>query len=93
MRGSLCGWKVTRRLKGNEKEGKARKKLPLTGARRLKGSEKEGKATIERLETLSKKYKDNEKIALAYAQGQIILSNKQSRVCQEKCVEFAKESV
>ena len=28
MRGSLCGWKVTRRLKGNEKEGKARKKLP-----------------------------------------------------------------
>ena len=47
MRGSLCGWKVTRRLKGNEKEGKARKKLPLTGARRLKGSEKEGKATIQ----------------------------------------------
>ena len=44
MRVSLCGWQVTWRLKGNEKEGKARKKLPLTGARRLKGSEKEGKA-------------------------------------------------
>ena len=47
MRVSLCGWKVTRRLKGNEKEGKARKKLPLKVTRRLKGSEKEGKATIQ----------------------------------------------
>ena len=47
MRVSLCGWQVTRRLKGNEKEGKARKKLPLTGARRLKGSEKEGNVTIQ----------------------------------------------
>ena len=44
MRVSLCGWQVTWRLKGNEKEGKARKKLPLTGARRLKGNEKEGNA-------------------------------------------------
>ena len=47
MRVSLCGWQVTWRLKGSEKEGKARKKLPLTGARRLKGSEKEGNVTIQ----------------------------------------------
>ena len=47
MRVSLCGWQVTSQPKGNEKEGKARKKLPLTGARRLKGSEKEGNVTIQ----------------------------------------------
>ena len=47
MRVSLCGWQVTRRLKGSEKEGKARKKLPLRGAWRLKGSEKEGNVTIQ----------------------------------------------
>ena len=44
MRVSLCGWQVTWRLKGSEKEGKAIKKLPLQVTRRLKGSEKEGKA-------------------------------------------------
>ena len=44
MRVSLCDWQVTWRLKGSEKEGNARKKLPLTGPRRLKGSEKEGNA-------------------------------------------------
>ena len=47
MRVSLCGWKVTRRLKGNEKEGNARKKLPLKVTWRLKGSEKEGNVTIQ----------------------------------------------
>ena len=47
MRVSLCGWQVTWRLKGSEKEGKARKKLPLRGVWRLKGNEKEGKATIQ----------------------------------------------
>ena len=47
MRVSLCGWQVTWRLKGSEKEGNARKKLPLKGTRRLKGSEKEGNATIQ----------------------------------------------
>ena len=44
MRVSLCGWQVTRRLKGSEKEGKARKKLPLKVTSQPKGSEKEGKA-------------------------------------------------
>ena len=47
MRGSLCGWKGTRRLKGNEKEGKARKKLPLKVTSQPKGSEKEGNVTIQ----------------------------------------------
>ncbi len=38
---SLCGWQVTWRLKGNEKEGKARKMLPLRVTWRLKGNKKE----------------------------------------------------
>ena len=61
MRVSLCGWKVTRRLKGNEKEGKARKKLPLTGARRLKGNEKEGKARKKLPLTGARRLKGSEK--------------------------------
>ena len=47
MRVSLCGWQVTRRLKGSEKEGKARKKLPLKVTSQPKGSEKEGNVTIQ----------------------------------------------
>ena len=61
MRVSLCGWQVTRRLKGNEKEGKARKKLPLTGARRLKGSEKEGKARKKLPLKVTRRLKGSEK--------------------------------
>ena len=44
---SLCDWQVTWLLKGSEKEGNARKKLPLTGSSQPKGSEKEGNATIQ----------------------------------------------
>ena len=41
---SLCDWQVTWLLKGSEKEGNARKKLPLTGSSQPKGSEKEENA-------------------------------------------------
>ena len=44
---SLCDWQVTWLLKGSEKEGNARKKLPLKVTWRLKGSEKEENATIQ----------------------------------------------
>ena len=44
---SLCDWQVTWLLKGSEKEGNARKKLPLTGSSQPKGSEKEGNTTIQ----------------------------------------------
>ena len=61
MRVSLCGWQVTRRLKGSEKEGKARKKLPLKVTRRLKGSEKEGKARKKLPLTGARRLKGSEK--------------------------------
>ena len=61
MRVSLCGWQVTRRLKGSEKEGKARKKLPLKVTSQPKGSEKEGKARKKLPLTGARRLKGNEK--------------------------------